>query len=1206
VTRPHPHRTAVIAALLLLTSGRLARSEITHVGTALRVAAGGTADAANTNDIAFDDKHNVYLVVWSTASFSSPQGHTYGAFIRPDGTKISTFLISQGELAYATVPRVAYSSGTADDVFLVVYGSDANMLDKTNLFGQLLRYNPTTGDPDFIGPGGSPTPTNFPVSRNSGDPQFVQWAGGIAYNPVSRNFLVTWHCVAPGGDMDTWARLINPDGTPINNDKNLSASPWSQGGPDVAFDPVTNRYLVVYTGDTADGITTGTFAALVDGQTGDPIGNSMTQISSGTAETEGFVLYLPEPRMFLAGWTEITASGRDIMGRKVDGNGVTNGAVYPLVQTFANGTYPLNEGKGAAVYNPNSHSVLLACMHDSGYIWGAELDGSGATLQTLQLSTNPGNVAAGGGSFTPRVAWQTNEFGVSYALDYKEMWFERFQAGPPGPTLTADPPSPVGAGTPVTFTATTSLTPAEYRFTRYDGTSWTTVQDYGSSTSYVWASPTIGTYSMQVWIRTAGSTVVWPPEQWAAASMVVTPPPVTSVAVTPSATTVLPGRPITWTASAAGGGGCAVIYQFFLKNLTADTPFTVVQAYSTTTTWTFSTPTVGTYLMQVWAKCEGSSASYEAWGNSALVDVGVVSVTVTPSTTTATTGSSVTWTATAIGGVAPVQYRFCMINRDGGPWTEVQAYGPSPTFTLPQAANGHWVVEVWARSTGSTLPHESYGDAATVTVAPAPIVVTSVTANFTAASDGTPITWTATATGGTAPLQYRFYRREPSGLWTIVQDYSASNRYTWSSATVGSYQVEAWVRSYGSSAAYETYGDSPNIEITSVAAVTAVSVAPSATQVLPRGSVTWSATATGGVQPVQYRFCITNLDVGGWTEVAPWSTTSTWTMTNATAGHYLLQVWARSHGSTRVYDAYADAAIVTVGIPPVAVTSLVPSATSAMGGDSVTWTAVATGGTPPLQYRFYRYDSTTGWTMVRDYGTSSTYTWPSVTVGTFTVEVWVKSAGSTRQFEAYADSVPVVVIPRPPVAGVTVAVTATAVPFGSPVTWTASASGGVTPYQYRFFLRNGATGVWTSVQGYGTSPSWSSSTLAPGDYLMQVWARSAGSTAAWEAWNNAETVTILQPPPPVIGSFTASPTPVTAGTPVTLTATTSGGVGPVVYTFWIRDDSTMTWTQIQKGTSNTCSVTPPHAGSYLTEVWVSSAGATAAYQAFADLFVVAQ
>jgi hypothetical protein len=72
---------------------------------------------------------------------------------------------------------------------------------------------------------------------------------------------------------------------------------------------------------------------------------------------------------------------------------------------------------------------------------------------------------------------------------------------------------------------------------------------------------------------------------------------------------------------------------------------------------------------------------------------------------------------------------------------------------------------------------------------------------------GTTVTWTASASGGTAgPLQYQFWRWGSNG-WVMVRDYRAVNSYSWTptASDVGDHALQVWVRSAGASVAYESY-----------------------------------------------------------------------------------------------------------------------------------------------------------------------------------------------------------------------------------------------------------------------------------------------------------------------------------------------------------------------------------------------------------------
>jgi hypothetical protein len=99
---------------------------------------------------------------------------------------------------------------------------------------------------------------------------------------------------------------------------------------------------------------------------------------------------------------------------------------------------------------------------------------------------------------------------------------------------------------------------------------------------------------------------------------------------------------------------------------------------------------------------------------------------------------------------------------------------------------------------------------------PPPPVVQSVTANRTfPVMAGTAITWTANASGGATPLQYRFWRLD-GGSWTLVRDYSTTKTYTWTpgAGEVGQHQVWVWVRNAGSVAAYDAQGGTAPFTIT--------------------------------------------------------------------------------------------------------------------------------------------------------------------------------------------------------------------------------------------------------------------------------------------------------------------------------------------------------------------------------------------------------
>ena len=77
-------------------------------------------------------------------------------------------------------------------------------------------------------------------------------------------------------------------------------------------------------------------------------------------------------------------------------------------------------------------------------------------------------------------------------------------------------------------------------------------------------------------------------------------------------------------------------------------------------------------------------------------------------------------------------------------------------------------------------------------------------------------------------------------------------------------------------------------------------------------------------------------------------------------------------------------------------------------------------------------------------------------------------------------------------------------PANTTVQWTATAVGGVAPYQYRWFVFDGENwwkiGSWTTAATVAWQP-----TVANNGYVFGVWARSAGSTT------DAPELSVLQP-----------------------------------------------------------------------------------------------
>ena len=181
-----------------------------------------------------------------------------------------------------------------------------------------------------------------------------------------------------------------------------------------------------------------------------------------------------------------------------------------------------------------------------------------------------------------------------------------------------------------------------------------------------------------------------------------------------------------------------------------------------------------------------------------------VTVTAFPATQT-TVGTVVTFTAAAVTGSGPFEYQF-LLTAPGGVATIVQAYSPSAVFTFNTAglAAGTYQVTVQIRTVGSAAPFEATQIVPYLVAAPPTSVALTGSPAYRAVI-GTPVKFTAKATGGSGTYEYRFLLRAPGGLLLPVQKYSTAATWTWNTTglAAGTYQVVVRARSLGSTAISE-------------------------------------------------------------------------------------------------------------------------------------------------------------------------------------------------------------------------------------------------------------------------------------------------------------------------------------------------------------------------------------------------------------------
>ena len=478
----------------------------------------------------------------------------------------------------------------------------------------------------------------------------------------------------------------------------------------------------------------------------------------------------------------------------------------------------------------------------------------------------------------------------------------------------------------------------------------------------------------------------------------------------------LTGQSIVWTAAGNSTLG-PVEYRFFLSSPASG--WRIVQDYGPANSWTW-TPKfddLGGHTLQVWARTVGSPAPYEAWLGTPAFEVTAQPVRLTADVEFPIPPKQpVRWTASVAGATDELEYRFLLLNRGTGVWSEVRGYGASNEWTWTPDTTGSYNLQVWVRQAGSAAAYQLWAGTETLRVSRSPLAIAALTADRTMpAKTGTRIQWTARSRGGThGPVEFAFYRYSVDlGTWQMVQGYSTSNTYAWTPTLgeQGRYVIQAWARNSGSTAPYDAWAGTNSFEITQAPLELATT---SLFPVPPGTAVGWEAKADTS-ENLEYAYWLYEEASGTWSNVRPYSPEADFTWRPSASGRYLVQAWARRIGSTAAFEVWRGSDYLEVSVSPAKITALTTDVTlPSAPGVPITWTASGSGGTQaPLQYRFYLYTEGQGWRLLRDYAPASTVTWtPTASdIGTHALQVWVRSAGSAAAYEGWMGTASFVIRP---------------------------------------------------------------------------------------------------------------------------------------------------------------------------------------------------
>ena len=234
-----------------------------------------------------------------------------------------------------------------------------------------------------------PAPESVAASNLGGeivisDLSGAEYSPAIAYNSVRNQYLVVWEIEWGGGYSDIHARRVSGDGR-LLSDFSLASPPFyrSQANPAVAYDPINDRYLVVWAYDvTGLGTNWDVYGAFIpwNGPPGEVL-NYFPICSWNSNQAHPAVAYAGTQREFLVVW-------------KSEADQVP-GYISGVRITAATGAFPAGDGftisSGSQIrdfpdvaYNLHRNEYLvtwdLELTANNIDIWGRRLDGLGNTL----------------------------------------------------------------------------------------------------------------------------------------------------------------------------------------------------------------------------------------------------------------------------------------------------------------------------------------------------------------------------------------------------------------------------------------------------------------------------------------------------------------------------------------------------------------------------------------------------------------------------------------------------------------------------------------------------------------------------------------------------------------------------------------------------------------------------------------------------------
>jgi hypothetical protein len=418
---------------------------------------------------AYNSVTDKYIVVWEDWRHD-PDDAIYAQMVNANGSKSGTEFIISNAANDQSNPDIVYNS--ISNQFLVVFDDDRLVEYDYDIYGKLLN-----GD-------GTPSGADFPIST----PSENQLLPVAAYNSTDNQYLVVWWDKRnPTTSADIYARLVNANGSMAGADFPIADSSSDQTMPDVAYDPSSNQFLVVWEQNSR------IYGRLVRADKSF-VGPEFQIASSSGSLSDPAVGFDTNSKQFLVAWSD-TSGWDNIYAQLVDSDGNLQGSELDIAYGKGDFFYP------DLTFNASTNEFLIVWRHETCYSFIGcdynDIDIYGALYQptqpTVQIDSYLPFIVR---EHSPPEPIPTTPTPTNTATT---------AAGTPTPTQTATPTATQTATSTNTPTPTTTSTPGTWTIIVNDGFEgsfpgvWTVSDDQPGYGEYYWGkrncNPFLGSYS---------------------------------------------------------------------------------------------------------------------------------------------------------------------------------------------------------------------------------------------------------------------------------------------------------------------------------------------------------------------------------------------------------------------------------------------------------------------------------------------------------------------------------------------------------------------------------------------------------------------------------------------------------------------------------------------------------------------------------------